>query len=62
MSRRFSSVPGFCLRFHYISSILSDAYILSPISRLGFNLLTHSAHSALSCATQGIGEGLYYCA
>lgn len=45
MSRRFSRVPGFCLRFHYISTILSDAYILSPISRLGFNLLTHSAHS-----------------
>lgn len=40
-----SLVSGFCLHFHYISSILSDAYILSPISRLGFNLLTHSAHS-----------------
>lgn len=38
-------MPGFCLYFHYISSILSDAYILSPILRLGFNLLTHSAHS-----------------
>lgn len=36
---------GFCLHFHYIPTILSDAYILSPISWLGFNLLTHSAHS-----------------
>lgn len=45
MSSRFSLVQGFCLHFHYIPNILSDAYILSPISWLGFNLLTHSAHS-----------------
>lgn len=31
--------------FHYTSAILSHAYILSPIPWLGFNLLTHSAHS-----------------
>lgn len=35
-------VPGFCLHFHYNSTILSDAYILSSISWLAFNLLTHS--------------------
>lgn len=48
MSGGFSHVPGFCLHFHYISTILSDAYILSPIPWLGFNLLTHSAHSQLA--------------
>lgn len=44
--RHFSVLrQGFCLHFHYISTLLSDAYILSPIWWLGFNLLTHSAHS-----------------
>lgn len=63
MSRRFSHVKGFCLHFYYISTILSDAYILSPISRLGFNLLTHSAHSPrCPMPHRGIREGLYYSA
>lgn len=44
-SRLSSVVLGICLHFHYMPTTLCDAYILSPISWLGFNLLTHSAHS-----------------
>lgn len=58
-SRRLSLVPGFCLHFHYISTILSDAYILSSISWLGFNLLTHSAHSPCCPVTHGESERAY---
>lgn len=59
MSRRFSHVPGFCLHFHYISTILSDAYILSPIPWLGFNLLTLSAHSPCRPVPRGELERAY---
>lgn len=31
-SRRSSVVLGFCLHFHYIPTIVSDAHILIPIS------------------------------